>query len=182
MGGATITATEAKYPGTFDALVVYEPIIYPPPSTIIKTVEKLVETKHPEIFSSISEYSKCKKIKNVTETWDPRVTIHFCNTSVYYDEKSKKFILKCPMRWEVTTYKTSMNYGVWDWVPKVKIPVYHLEGSKTTIREKFRSDLNKLFTKSIYRVIDSGHFWPMEEPEIFSSEILKFVKEVSKEL
>ncbi|POM75438.1 Serine protease family S33 [Phytophthora palmivora] len=109
MGAAALWATEAKHPGTFDGLILFEPIYGEVDADYDKTADFLVsltlarESKWPSMNDAVSHFENWKNFS----AWDREMLAKWINGAVVFDEEQQAAVLACDPVTEASIYAGS---------------------------------------------------------------------------
>ncbi len=172
MGGASLVLAELLEPGTFDGLVLIEPIIFPPP---FRAVEEnplsAVALRRRPSFDSPAQALANFASKPAFQGWDERALHSYVRGGLV--ERSGRWWLKCDPAREAETYRAATRHGAYARLDEVACPVTILAGEHSdTHPEPFVADLAARFERAGYRIVGgSGHFLPMENPARVAEEV-----------
>jgi pimeloyl-ACP methyl ester carboxylesterase len=175
LGGVTAVMTEAKYPGTFRAIALVDPVIFAPRVVAVMAVAKLplLRGRHPLArgarsrrmeFPSREAVIESYRAKRTFKNWRPEFLENYIRYGTHAVEGGVR--LSCPGEIEAQIFST-WPVMFWRWISRVKVPVLILRGATS---EVFWDETAKLMVKKLpvaeYHTIDgAGHFLPMEQPE-----------------
>jgi len=187
MGGAGLTFAELERPGTFDHLILYEPILRPPgeqPSGVSPMVTGTLKRRCK--WSSRDEARSYLAQRGFYKAIDSRVLDAFVAHGIN-DEGE----LKCTREDEARCYSNDgqSEKSVWGSLSNARSPQVdvwaggssvHLLSLSTAYKsvEEFSRALQAAFPPGAgtHRVFESrGHFAPLDDPEWFALEIAKAV-------
>ncbi|RLN56842.1 hypothetical protein BBJ29_006407 [Phytophthora kernoviae] len=106
MGAAAMWATEARHPGTFDGLILFEPIYGEVDAVFEKKADFLVsitlarENKWPSLDAAASHFNKWENFAS----WDREVLAQWVKGGVVFDEEQKAAVLACHPHVEAAVY------------------------------------------------------------------------------
>jgi pimeloyl-ACP methyl ester carboxylesterase len=135
MGGAALLMAAARRPGLFARLVLFEPIVYPPPDPLPDPEEfPLVvgaRRRRPRFDSYTAAYENFAS-KPPLSWFDPaalRAYVDHGFRPVDPDLADGEVELRCSPAFEAATFAGSMTNGVWDLLPSIETPVLVLAGA-----------------------------------------------------
>jgi pimeloyl-ACP methyl ester carboxylesterase len=165
MGGAALLMAEIDRRGRFDALVLYEPIIPPPPFR--RDTELLLARlarKRRAVFESRQEALDNYAGKPPFDRWDARA-LHGYVQGGLVDETGET-VLACGPATEAEVFIASGAHALVDRLVEVEIPVTVVCGAETdTYPLEWAHHLASSLPRGDLLVLpDTGHFGPMERP------------------
>ena len=171
MGGAILLMAEIRAPGTFAALLLIEPIVFPPPYGEYEGPQTLLATKRRNQFNSREEARENFVDKLPFSAWHPDALDGYIDCGLI--DSPDGVALACRPQDEVAMYKAATRHGVWDLLGKVDPPVTILAGgSSETHTVDFLRYLGGQIPNCEYEIIPgTGHFLPMEMPEVVADRI-----------
>ena len=171
MGGAVMLMAEIRSPGTFAALLLIEPIVYPPPFGDYEGPQTLLATKRRNDFDSREEARANFADKLPFSAWHPAALDGYVDCGLV--ETAGGAELACRPADEAAIYRAATRHGVWDLLGKVESPVTILAGgdSETHNVDFVRRLASQIPTCDYEIVPDTGHFLPMEMPEVVAERI-----------
>jgi pimeloyl-ACP methyl ester carboxylesterase len=162
---------EIRSPGTFAALLLIEPIVYPPPFGDYEGPQTLRASKRRNLFSSRGEARANFVDKLPFSAWHPAALDGYIDCGLV--ERPAGVELACRPQDEVAIYRAATRHGVWDLLGKVDAPVTILAGGDSeTHSVDFVRHLASQISNCDYEIVpDTGHFLPMEMPETVADRI-----------
>jgi pimeloyl-ACP methyl ester carboxylesterase len=169
-GGAALAMAELARPGSFDHLVLIEPIIFPPPherheqSPLSRLATKRRST-FPTREAAIENFTG----KGPFARWDRRVLDAYVDGALR--AAASRLVLKCEPGIEAEFYRGGADHDTWDRLPSLDVPVSLLIGAdSTTHHGRFVEDLAGRFRSADLVVVeDATHFVPMERPDLIAT-------------
>jgi lipase len=166
MGGAALVLAELLRPGSFDALVLVEPIILPPPYCR--------DERHPLVsralrrragFESREDARATYVSKPPFDAWDPTALDGYLDGG--FHPAGNSFTLACRPCSEAEVFAAAGIHAAWERLGEVSFPVTILYGADTdTYPPGHAERLAARFGRGTAIVVpDTGHFVPMERPE-----------------
>eukprot|EP01112_Ceratiomyxa_fruticulosa_P005959 TRINITY_DN1675_c0_g1_i10.p1 TRINITY_DN1675_c0_g1~~TRINITY_DN1675_c0_g1_i10.p1 ORF type:complete len:346 (+),score=70.98 TRINITY_DN1675_c0_g1_i10:105-1142(+) len=189
-GGATLTRCEIQSPKTFDALVLIEPVIFPPPrdkrETILSTNAAKRQPTFPSREAIVENYLK----KKVFQRWRRQVLEDYIDGAFYTtgEGSNKKWHLSLTPKEEAWIYANSALIDTFEKLHLVQVPVLLVYGSDsdftlffppdwwTTLKGKF---VNSPFVKLV-EVKNASHLLSMEVPDVLSKIVLDFMDDLKR--
>lgn len=171
MGGAVMLMAEIRSPGTFAALLLIEPIVYPPPFGEYEGPQTLLAKKRRNQFTSRDEARANFVEKLPFSAWHPAALDGYVDCGLIETPAGTE--LACRPQDEVAIYKAATRHGVWDLLGRVDSPVTILAGaSSETHNLDFVRHLASQIPDCDYEIVPgTGHFLPMEMPEVVVEQI-----------
>jgi pimeloyl-ACP methyl ester carboxylesterase len=179
MGGAAVLMAEIKAPGTFAALLLIEPIVFPPPFGIYEGPQILLAKKRRNDFASRDEARSNFADKLPFSAWDPMALDGYIDCG--FIETSQGTELACHPSDEAEIYRAATKHAVWDLLPTVDPPVTVLAGSASdTHPVAFVERMGSRIRRFEYEIVpDTGHFLPMEMPEVVADRIRRIESDLT---
>lgn len=179
MGGAALAMAEILRPGTFDGLVLIEPIVFPPPFGRFDNMMAEIARKRRSSFASPEEAHSNFAGKAAFSAWDSRAMEAYIRGGLRFSDDD--WILSCSPQHEAEVYKGGSAHGAFDRLGEIGIPVLLLAGEHSTTHDKNLVEvlLSQLVSGSAVVVPDAGHFLPMERPATVAELILRFTSGVT---
>ena len=171
MGGAVMLMAEVKAPGTFSALLLIEPIVFPPPFGDYEGPQTLLATKRRNQFSSREEARANFVDKLPFSAWHPAALDGYVDCG--FVDTPEGVDLACRPQDEVATYRAATQHGVWNLLGEVGPPVTILAGdSSETHAVDFLRSLASQIPNCDYEIVPgTGHFLPMEKPDVVADRL-----------
>jgi pimeloyl-ACP methyl ester carboxylesterase len=167
MGGAALCMAEVLSPGTFDALVLIEPIIFPPPfaraddgpmATVAERRRRSFESRDAarDNFTSKLPFSR----------WHRAALEGYLDCGLIDTEAG--CALACAPEDEAEIYRASTAHGVWERMSELQPPTLIMAGELSdTHPPHFVESLAARPQRSGFElVMGTGHFLPMEKPDL----------------
>ena len=184
LGGTSLVLAELARPGTFDALLLFEPIIYPPWVPPGRREDNPIAggtARRRNSFASLDAAREYFVSKPLFARWDPRSLEAYMAGGLRAAEDGS-LVLQCEREFEADIYRSDVS-GIWDRLPNIGCPVYvwcggashHMDaigpGGSTT--ELYRQMAAKFGTDGAsFEPVDGlGHFGPLEDPARFASSV-----------
>jgi pimeloyl-ACP methyl ester carboxylesterase len=172
MGGATLLMAEVLRPGRFRALIVIEPIVFPPPYRRMEHMPLADGAlRRRDGFLSPEAIVGNYRNKAPFASWDPRVLAAYIDGG--FVKRDGRWWLRCRPEVEADVYRAATAHGLYDRLGEVRCPVLVLAGEhSTTFNEKSVVDLTERMPNAGYEIIaGTSHFLPMERPGLIADEI-----------
>jgi pimeloyl-ACP methyl ester carboxylesterase len=171
MGGAALVMAELKAPGTFASLLLIEPIIFPPPYQRHEGPLSALALKRKSRFESRTMAMSNFADKLPFSAWDRHAFDGYITCGLLDTPDGVQ--LACDPLDEAEIYRAATRHGVWDLLDQVGPPVRILAGALSdTHPVEFVRRLSSRFPDCDYEIVaGTGHFLPMEMPEVVVEEI-----------
>ncbi|MGZ5385548.1 MAG: alpha/beta fold hydrolase [Acidimicrobiia bacterium] len=181
MGGAVLLMAEIRAPGTFAALLLIEPIVFPPPFGEYEGPQTLLAKKRRKQFSSRDDARANFVEKLPFSAWHPAALDGYVDCGLVETPAGAE--LSCRPQDEAAFYRAATRHGVWDLLGKVDSPVTILAGeSSETHTVDFVQLLASQITTCEYEIVPgTGHFLPMEMPEVVAERLGRIASELLAE-
>jgi len=174
MGGAALVMAALRAPELFRALVLYEPIIFPPqvrvgvtntgvPSPLANGARRRRST-FASYDEAIANYSS-KPPLNVMRSDALRAYVMH-GFRAQHDGIS----IKCSPEHEARTYEMGAIHETWNDLPKLRVPVWLVSGEVIPHTPGAIAALiaNEVSGSTLVQWNDLGHFGPMQDPQRFA--------------
>ncbi len=177
MGAASLAMAEVLEPGSFDLLVLVEPIVFPPPyRKLVDNPMSVVAVKRRNYFDSRREALENYLEKPAFAAWDRRALDGYVEGGLTATEDG--FVLSCRPEDEAAIFAAASAHGLYDRLSEVRCPTVILIGETSTSHTpSMAADLAGRFGGDTrWEQFDSAsHFLPMEQPrrlaELVSDEV-----------
>ena len=173
MGGASLLMAAHRAPSLFRALVVFEPIVFPPPR------DDAPRPDNPLAGGARKRRSRFPSFDAALENFaskPPMSTFHPVAREAYvrhgfYETSAGDVELKCLPEHEARTYETGGTSGAWDDLPSVTTPVWVVSGAPAPFQpSSFAHAVAEQLPHATYIQFDElGHFGPLEHPDLLAS-------------
>ncbi|MDJ0952531.1 MAG: alpha/beta hydrolase [Acidimicrobiia bacterium] len=171
-GGAALVLADLIDPGLFDALVLVEPIIFPPPYGRFPDNPMSVGARRrkPGFTSRKAAYANFVG-KVAFSGWDDRAMRAYVAGGLRDGDDG--VVLKCTPEAEAEFFMAATEHAAWDRLHEVNTPALLLAGEhSTTHQEQFLAELTGRFGNATYEIVpDSSHFVWMEKPGLIADRI-----------
>lgn len=175
MGGAALVLAELERPGTFEGLVLVEPIMFPPPFE--RFDHPLVESalRRRPSFTSPAEARSNFAAKPAFARWSDEALDAYIRGGLA--ERGEEWVLRCSPGHEADIYRGGSAHGAYARLGEIVCPVLLVAGSNSnTHPETFVEHLGERFVDAAVQVVDgAGHFLPMEVPDVLAPVVDEFV-------
>jgi pimeloyl-ACP methyl ester carboxylesterase len=175
MGGAALAMAEMLRPGTFDGLVLIEPIVFRPPFGRFDHLLVDIALKRRRSFESVAAARLNFANKTVFTRWDGRSMDAYVQGGLI--EQDGEWLLRCRPEHEAEVFRGGSDHGAYERLNEIQPPVLLMAGEHSdTHDQEFMDDLrSRLPHASVAIVPDTGHFLPMERPELVADLVVEFL-------
>lgn len=185
MGGTASLIASTKRPDLFRALVLLDPVLFPP--SIIDVFIQHPHLEFPLVQGALRRRREWESREAAFERFYGRGLFqNWSETAVwaYVDgltrpSDSGGIELRYSPEWEARIYQTAplSTNGWWDWLKAVNVPILTLQGKDTdtfvddsvVLWEQTRPDLE------VVRIPNTGHLFPMQVPQQVAHHIQTFL-------
>jgi pimeloyl-ACP methyl ester carboxylesterase len=169
-GAAALVMAEILRPGTFAALVLVEPIIFPlPPVRMEDNPMTQAALRRRRSFASAEEAASSLRGRGAFAGWTEEALALYIRHA--FGEEAGARVLKCTPETEAEFYRGATAHGAWARLHEVGCPVVLASGEESTSHPvQFIGAMRERFPAARLEVIPgAGHFLPMERPEVVAS-------------
>ncbi len=168
MGGASLLMAAQRAPELFEALFVYEPIVFPPPDPSAVRPESPLpagarrrRAQFPSFDAALENFSS----KPPLASFHPQARQAYVRHG--FKPTAEGVELKCLPEHEARTYETGGSSGAWDDLPSVTVPTWVLSGAPAPYQpSSFAFAVAERIPGAVYVQFDEmGHFGPLEQPD-----------------
>jgi len=167
MGGAAVVMAELLNPGTFAAFVLVEPIIYGPPY-VRDPNHPLVglALKRRDTFESRDAVRAAYGEKPPFSTWHPAALDGYVSGG--FVDQGQAMRLACRPHSEAEVFTAAGIHAAWERLSEVNVPTTILYGADTDTYQPGHGEAlaGRFQHASALPVEGTGHFLPMERPEV----------------
>jgi pimeloyl-ACP methyl ester carboxylesterase len=172
-GGTALLAASLERPGLFDRLVVVDPIVLPlltsgtesgsKPRGGVALAEGARKRRHvwPDRGAARARWSE----KQMFSGWDPRLFDLYLAEGMF-DRNDGQVELKCPGEVEASIFEQGAHSGMAESASRVQVPTLILWASRGDFPRRHFENLAARMPDARVRDADSGHFIPMERPDL----------------
>lgn len=164
-GAAALAMAELLEPGTFDHLILIEPIAFPGPyGHLPETPIAVAARRRRNVFEDADHAERNFREKPVFSRWDDRAMRMYVDHAFTGDERGH--VLKCDGATEAAFYSAGSAHGLWDRLHELTIPVTLVTGSDSDTHQGAFLDAQKRRFRQVQLevVANAGHLVPMEAP------------------
>lgn len=169
MGGASLLMAAHREPSLFDALFVFEPIVFPPPAPDAgprpESPLPAGARRRRAVFPSFDAALENFTAKPPLASFHPRAREAYVRHG--FRPTADGVELKCLPEHEARTYETGGTSGAWDDLPDIAVATWVLSGAPTPYQpSSFAFAVAERIPGSTYVQYDEmGHFGPLEHPD-----------------
>lgn len=174
MGGASLLMAAHRAPELFSALVVFEPIVFPPPPP-----DAPPRPENPLAGGARKRRASFESFEAALENFSakpPMATFHPDARTAYVQHGFKPspsggVELKCLPEHEARTYETGGSSGAWDTLGAITVPTWVVSGAPAPFQpSSFARAVAEQIPGATYVQYDElGHFGPLERPDIIAA-------------
>lgn len=174
MGGAGLVMAALRDPSLFTALVLFEPIIFPPEvrsqagrGNTLADVTRKRRTVFPSYDDAIANFASKPPLGSLaTEALEAYVRYGF-------EQRGDGVHLKCQPEFEAQTYEMGAQHDTWSRLGELAVPVWVMAGSfAPSTPAAIAPRIHELIPRSTFiEWTDRGHFGPLEDPARFAATI-----------
>ncbi len=174
-GGAALAMAEILQPGTFAALLLFEPIIFPPPYLPYEEGLYAATMARRNEFASRDDAFAHLSDRGAFRSWDKRA-LHAYVDGALVDVNGRSY-LRCAPAIEANYYRSAGLHEAWERLEEISVPVRLVAGQHSDTHDvAFLEAQAERFTNASWSVIpDVGHLFPMEDPSATAGIIADFV-------
>ncbi len=174
-GGAALLMCELAHPGTFRALVVYEPVIYPPVEEPPRIDLADATRRRRTTFASYDEALANFSAKPPMSLCDPEALEAYVRHG-FAEQPDGSVVLKCHPEHEARTYEGSMRHTLYHDLGGVACPVLVLAGSTEQDGvARIAADIAARVPRGELRQFPRlGHFGPLQDPAAIAEVAAEF--------
>jgi pimeloyl-ACP methyl ester carboxylesterase len=164
-GAAALVMAELLRPGAFSALLLVEPIIFPPP--YFRAVENPMSAaalRRRGAYPSPEAARVAFHGRGAFRGWtDEALSLYVAHA---LGERDGAWALKCPPEMEAEFYRGATAHGVWERLGEVGCPVVLVAGAESDSHppELNRAMQARFAGARLEVVAGAGHFVPMQQP------------------
>jgi pimeloyl-ACP methyl ester carboxylesterase len=167
MGGAVLLMVELARPGTFRALALYEPIVFPPDRIVGEGPAAIVvgaRRRRPEFPSREAAYENFSR-KPPLNVLAPEVLRLYVDYG-FKDMPDGNVRLKCEPESEARTFEANTSHDSYVHLDEIACPVLVMsESARDLSPSELAEDVARLLPRGEYRQFDHlDHFGPLEDP------------------
>ena len=173
MGGAALVMAELLAPGSFDYLVLIEPILLPPPFAPRDTEVARAAERRRATFPSLIEARRHLRSKPPFMSWDEVAFEGYLREGFRPTGDGAEVTLSCPPEAEAEIYRAAFAHGVWSRLGEVTVPTLVIAGALSDTHDQtFIRELASRFPSAGFEIVTGvGHFLPMERPDLVADRV-----------
>jgi pimeloyl-ACP methyl ester carboxylesterase len=179
-GGTSLLGASAAHPDLFERLLLLDPVV-PPSTRVIRTalqrahVGSLVEVarKRRHVWPDRDTARARWADKEMFAGWDPRAFELYLSEGMR-DRDDGQVELKCRGDVEASVFEQGGTADVLEWARGVRIPVEILWASRGDFPRSIHEHLAEQMPHAVLHDVDTGHFVPMERPDLVIEAALNF--------
>ncbi|KAF4042974.1 Alpha/beta hydrolase family [Phytophthora infestans] len=185
MGAAALWATEAKHPGTFDGLILFEPIYGEVDAEYDKKADFLVsltlarEKKWSSIEAAVTHFENWKNFAS----WDREMLASWIKGAVVFDQDQQAAVLACDPLIEASVYAGSRLVLAENQLAAPRCPVTFHSGDRTKLFDRSVFDKFEATHPAIYTnhtpLPKTSHLMVFEDPAAATNAIVADLKNLS---
>ncbi len=176
-GAAALVMAELLVPGSFSALVLVEPIIFPGPFRRLEhnPMSTAAERRRPSFPSPEAAFENFRG-KRPFAGWEERALRAYVSGGLAPVDGA--WVLKCRPEDEADFYRAATAHGAWERLGEVGVPVVLVAGeSSDTHNEDFLAASAAQFRNATTVVVDgASHFVPMERPAALAAVLVEMLR------
>jgi pimeloyl-ACP methyl ester carboxylesterase len=173
MGGASLARAEILHPGTFRALILVEPILFPPPHGRADIPLAEVAGNRRRVFPDREAARLRFASGGPFAAWDPEVLDLYVDHA--WGPGPEGWTIRCEPGVEADYYREGNNVDTWDRLHELDLPVVLVVGETSdTHRGAYLDRLIDRFRDVELVVIEgAGHLVPMERPTVIAELVVE---------
>jgi pimeloyl-ACP methyl ester carboxylesterase len=167
-GGAAIARAEVLQPGTFRAMVLIEPIIFPPPHGRYDIPLAQTAERRRAVFAD-RQAAHDRFSMGPFRDWEPEVLDLYVDHA--FRDTGVGWELKCAPEIEADFFREGSNHDTWEHLDEIVAPVVLVAGERSDSHHgPYLSQLRARFQNAQLIVVSgAGHLVPMEQPKTIAS-------------
>lgn len=175
MGAAALAMAQLADPDHFRFLLLIEPIIFPGPHRREEHELGGVAAKRKGSFPDRETAKENFATRRAFARWHPDAIAGYVDCGLV---GAGPIELACDPRMEAEVYRGSSAHHTWDRLGEIEIPALVLcgEDSDTISPDLARSQAERLGSAGVEVVPDTGHFLPMERPDVVADRVRRLVE------
>lgn len=178
MGGAALLLAELARPGTFESLLLIEPIVLPGPATRWEEGALAVGArKRKRWFPSRHHALDNYRGRGGFATWTEEALNAYVEGG-FRELDDGSIELKCRPDREAEVFSASMTHGAFERLGEIRCPVRIVAGEVTdTHSQELLDDYERMIPNASTSVLaNTTHFIPMERPDLVADEIASLLR------
>lgn len=164
-GGAALAMAEISRPGTFEQLLLFEPIVFPPPYGPFESDLYHATLRRRDEFDSHRSAMKHLRTKPAFATWDERALSAYVEGGLERGENGH-WRWRCRPQVEADYYRSAGMHRAWERLGEIEAPVVLVAGehSDTHGLDFLEAQAARFRQAEVEVVPGLGHLFPMEDP------------------
>jgi len=178
MGAAALAMAQAADPGRFRALILIEPIIFPGPfSREERYAMASTAERRKAVFASRQEAADNFRGRGPFAGWVDEAFDAYIDCGLIGEDEVR---LACAPEVEADIYRAWRDHDTWDKLGSIDVPVLLMAGehSDTITADHARAQAAQFPSAGLEIVPGTGHFLPMERPDLVAERVRRFVEMV----
>jgi len=166
-GAASLVMAELLRPGTFRALLLVEPIIFPPPYVRYEALPLAIAAeRRRSSFSSRVSARDAYRGRGPFAQWGDEALDAYVGSA--FEDRDGEWTLKCRPEVEAECYRAATLHGAWDRMGEISCPAIVAGGEQSDSHPaEFIEEQAGLLGDGTAVIIEGAtHFVPMERPEV----------------
>jgi pimeloyl-ACP methyl ester carboxylesterase len=179
MGGTALVMAEVLRPKTFAALILIEPMLFPPPYRRSENRLSRGVLKRKPSFPSRDAARENFASKEPFLTWHPAALEGYVRDGLV--EVNGQVSLACSPQVESDIYEGATAHAAWERTGEVTTPILVLAGSDSDnlVGYDARAIANRFPRAGVEVIAGANHFLPMEQPELLARRIARMASSLS---
>jgi len=176
-GGAALLLAELVRPGTFQNLVLVEPIVFPPPygrypDNPMAAMARRRRRRFPSREAAFANW----RPKEAFADWEERALWAYVDGGLRTEDGH--LTLKCTPESEAEFFTAATDHRAWDRLPEIDVPTHVIAGAtSTTHQQPFLDQLVGRIPRAGYEIVpNAGHMVWMERPQLIADRVAKVVE------
>ena len=179
LGGASVLRAEAQNPGTFRAIVTFEPIVFPPGSGFPDP-----ET-HPLVQASLRRRAEFPSFDAAYENFQSKPPMNTLNPEAlrayveagFRPTDHRTVTLSCPPKREAAVFACDTRNDTWQILDTVRCPLLLMHGRvhDASPARYVAAAAERLTGSTVVGFDEVGHFGPFERPDLVAGPLDEFL-------
>ena len=177
-GGTQLCYCELNRPGTFEKLILIDPIIGPKVAVLSPNPMGEAARRRKEVFSSFESVSERLCAKPPINAWTPAMQEAYVQHGFYQGDDGQVH-LKCPGRIEGAVYDRGGAPDVFDRLDELTSEITLITSDNSNVHQLIKLQHQQLGPHEYIELEGPSHFIPQEIPETITDIILSHFTEIS---
>lgn len=176
MGAAALAMAQIADPDRFRALILIEPIVFPGPYAREGREAMATQAqRRRSVFDSREQAREHFRGRGAFADWVDGAVDGYIGCGLIGEEEVR---LACSPEVEADIYRAWRDHDTWDKLGSIDIPVLVMAGetSDTITPEFARAQAARLPRGGVEIVPGTGHFLPMQKPDLVAERVLRLVE------